>query len=152
MGLDISHDTWHGAYSAFNLWRQQVAYLAGFPPLELMEGFYDEDHQPFILLHHLFKSDDISIYPIKRLMERLPIKWDAFSNDPLSELLYHSDCDGYITYGKCGKIAKRLTELLPIIDDSLDFGGHIGNFKSKTLQFIKGLELANSRKEKLIFR
>ena len=34
MGLDISHDAWHGAYSAFNRFRQKVAQAMGgsYPP------------------------------------------------------------------------------------------------------------------------
>lgn len=39
MGLDTSHDCWHGAYSAFNRWREAVAKAAGIP-LQLMEGFW----------------------------------------------------------------------------------------------------------------
>ena len=51
MGLDTSHNAWHGAYSAFMTWRKKIAHLAGFPPLELMEGFYYEnDHNPCTLL------------------------------------------------------------------------------------------------------
>jgi hypothetical protein len=40
MGLDVSHECWTGAYSAFHIWRCKIAELKGLPPLELMEGFY----------------------------------------------------------------------------------------------------------------
>lgn len=40
MGLSISHGAWMGSYSAFTAWRKRIAQVAGFPPLELMEGFY----------------------------------------------------------------------------------------------------------------
>lgn len=31
MGLDVSHDAWHGAYSAFTRWRNCLAEDAGYP-------------------------------------------------------------------------------------------------------------------------
>jgi hypothetical protein len=40
MGLDTTHNCWHGAYSAFMRWRQEIAKAAGLPPLDLMEGFF----------------------------------------------------------------------------------------------------------------
>ena len=33
MGLDTTHDAWHGAYSSFMRWREAVAKAAGLPPL-----------------------------------------------------------------------------------------------------------------------
>ena len=39
MGLDISHDCWHGAYSAFMRWRIEIGKAAGIS-LPLMEGFW----------------------------------------------------------------------------------------------------------------
>ncbi len=38
MGLDTTHDCWHGPYSSFNRWRTQLAAEIGLP-LPLMEGF-----------------------------------------------------------------------------------------------------------------
>lgn len=153
MGLDISHNTWHGAYSAFTRWREKIAEIAGLPPLELMEGFYFEDkfHNPFSLLDFAFpKEDSLEMSALRRIRKKLPIKWESLKPDPLYELLYHSDCDGEINYGACGKIASRLEQLLPLLPDD-EGGGHIGNWKEKTQQFIKGLRLAHSKKEKLIF-
>jgi hypothetical protein len=34
MGLDTTHDCWHGAYSAFMRWRRKLAEVAGYPPLD----------------------------------------------------------------------------------------------------------------------
>ena len=39
MGLDISHNCWHGAYSAFMTWRIEIARAFGIP-LVLMERFW----------------------------------------------------------------------------------------------------------------
>lgn len=41
MGLDTTHNAWHGAYSAFMRWRTEIARVAGYPPLSLMEGFFE---------------------------------------------------------------------------------------------------------------
>jgi hypothetical protein len=39
MGLDTSHDCWHGAYSAFGRWRQKLCEIAGYGQLESHVGF-----------------------------------------------------------------------------------------------------------------
>ena len=153
MGLDISHDAWHGAYSAFMRYRQKLAEVMGLPPLDLMEGYYSEDgsNNPLVLLNHRYpKGDELDMSHLRRIFKQLPIKWECLKPNPLYELLYHSDCDGYINWKPCGKIADELEKLLPLLND--DGGGHIGNYKEKTEQFIKGLRLAHANKEKLQFR
>ena len=154
MGLDISHDTWHGAYSAFHRWRVEIASAAGLPPLELMEGFYSESsyNHPFSLLDIKYPNgDELEMSSIRRIRERLPIKWESLKPNPLHELLYHSDCDGHINWSKCGKIADELEKILPKLPVAPD-GGHIGDWKVKTETFIEGLRLAHKNKEKLLFR
>lgn len=121
MGLDISHNAWHGAYSAFNRYRTEIAKQIGID-LNKMDGFTDETDA---------------------------IDWDSLK--PIHYLLNHSDCDGYINWSVCAKIADELEKLLPALSE-LDGGGHIGNYKDKTLEMIKGLRLAHSQKEKLLFR
>lgn len=152
MGLDTTHNAWHGAYSAFNRWRTMIAHVAGFPPLELMEGFYfEKEHNPFTLLDIEHKGGNkLAMSAINRIRERLPIKWDLF-NSPLVELLTHSDCDGEIEYSKCNDIANELEKLLPSLEKQEDGGGHIGSYKNKTEQFICGLRLAYKDKENIEF-
>lgn len=87
MGLDTSHDAWHGAYSAFHRWRNEIAKAADIPPLDSMEGFGGA------------------------------VRWDQLKPDPLHVLLHHSDCDGEIAPEDCAKIADRLEELLPKLPD-----------------------------------
>lgn len=151
MGLDTSHNAWHGAYSAFNTWRTEVARTAGLPPLMLMEGFYDEDNDFALLDHHFPKGDELSMSHLRRLRKQFPIKWSALKPSPLHILLSHSDCDGYINWADCKKIADKLAELIPLLPNE-DVGGHIGNFRDKTQTFINGLLDAHGKKEKLIFR
>lgn len=153
MGLDISHGAWHGAYSAFMTWRIKIAEVAGFPPLELMEGFYykTDSSNPFSSLDYAYpKGDELAMSAVRRIQKRLPIKWDLFLNHPLTILLSHSDCDGHINWSACKKIADELTKLLPYLPDE-DAGGHVGKWKDKTQTFIDGLMKAYNAKEKLIF-
>ncbi len=173
MGLDTSHGCWHGAYSAFNRWRIEIAKAAGLPPLDLMEGFWGspraesppcglplsikcaanmlkratyewspkqpgeaESHRPHESLLSAFDFD--------------PIRWDCLKPDPLHELLHHSDCEGEIPWESCEGIADSLERILPNLPDE-DAGGHIGNWRDKTQQFINGLRLAAEQKENVEF-
>jgi len=152
MGLDTSHGAWHGAYSAFMTWREKISEVAGYPPLRLMEGFYDTNStNPFSLLEYTYPNgDELDMYQIREIKKQLPIKWNNFKNTPLLYLLTHSDCDGSLTYGQCKGIADELEKLLPLLPDE-DAGGHIGNWRAKTQTFIDGCRLAYSKKEKLKF-
>ncbi len=86
MGLDVSHDCWHGSYSAFHRWRSKLAEVSEKPPLDSMEGFKGKT------------------------------AWSSLKPDVLNILLDHSDCDGTIPYESCKPLADRLTELLPLLD------------------------------------
>lgn len=138
MGLDTSHDCWHGAYGAFMKWRMKIAEVAGLPPLMLMEGFYDPDRYGDSLEDRWY------------LKGLLPISWDCLKDDPIHELLYHSDCDGEIPWESCAGIADSLEKLMPLLPHE-DVGGHIGYWEDKTQQFIDGLRLAASKKENVDF-
>jgi hypothetical protein len=127
VGLDTSHGCWHGAYSAFNKWRTELFRVAGYPPLELMEGF---------------TYGTSSKFP--------PIKWECLKPDPLHILINHSDCDGEIEWKDADAIAGRLEELLPLLPDE-DAGGHIGYWREKTQDFIDGLRLAHEKQENVEF-
>ena len=152
MGLNISHNTFDGAYSAFMRYRQKLAEVMGLPPLDLMEGFYSTDsNNPLVLLNYRYPNgDELDMAHLRRIFKHMPIKWECLKPNPLHELLHHSDCDGYINWKSCSKMADELEKLLPLLDE--DGGGHIGNYKETTEKFIKGLRLAYSNKEKLLFR
>lgn len=125
MGLDTTHDCWHGAYSAFHRWRTKLAEVAGLPPLDKMDGF---------------ERDDISI------------TWSSLKYDVLHILLNHSDCDGSIPHKYCRPLAERLKELLPALDELPPDTGHIGVWRDKTQQFIDGLLLADGLGEDVEFQ
>ncbi len=150
MGLDTTHDAWHGSYGSFNSWRTWLAQQIGIP-LELMQGFYYDGNgygtNMFTLLEHKFpQGDEIEMSSIRRFKQILPLKWEAFKPSPLHILLNHSDCDGHITWKNCGKIAKELKKILSTIDmKSNDY------MYKKTEDFINGCELAFNEKENLEF-
>lgn len=151
MGLDTTHDCWHGAYSAFMRWRQELAKLAGLPPLDMMEGFYAPLDGERMSLPTLYCTNGNAreCSHLKRLDEQLPIRWDCLKPDALHELLHHSDCDGEIPWERCGAIADSLEKLIPLMNG--DGGGHIGNWKDKTQAFVDGLRLAAKEKENVEF-
>lgn len=152
MGLDITHNTWHGSYGAFNRWRTEIAKCLGIP-LELMEGFYADNslHNPLGYPKLLLKNDETAMSCLNRLSDNFPLLWDAFKPNALHELLYHSDCDGIIEWEKLSAIADELEKLLPELEKN-DQGGHVGNMADKTKQFIIGIREAYSKQENIEFR
>lgn len=147
MGLNTTHNAWNGGYGSFHNWRTWLAEQYDIP-LDLMQGFYLEDRNPFQLLEYKFpKGDEIEMSALRRIKKSFPLKWNAFRPNPLHELFYHSDCDGYINWRSCGKIAKELKKLLSelVADESNSF--HI----DRTKDFMEGCELAFKNKEKLEF-
>ncbi len=170
MGLDTTHDCWHGPYSAFNRWRQAVAKAAGIP-LYLMDGFHQcpnatamewaapRDGGPMCaspygpLLHGWARQAD----------DLLPISWNVLKPDVLHVLLNHSDCDGEIAAEHCAPLADRLEQLLPMLPTTYETGPHEGLHGPETItvhvhdapirarQFIDGLRLAASRNEPVGF-
>lgn len=119
MGLDTSHDCWHGAYSAFHRWRKKLAEVAGYGDLDQYKGF-----------------DGSKDWPQKGVIEKL---------------LHHSDCEGTIDAADCTPLADSLEVLLPALEVAGDGGGHIGDYASKTKQFIAGLRDAAAAGEDVDF-
>lgn len=156
MGLDCSHNAWHGSCGTFMRWRKKIAEAAGLPPLELMEGFYvsleDESWVP-TLYHGLTTRESAygqgSRPYLSDIDDRLPIKWECLKPSPLHELLYHSDCDGEIAADRCEPIADALESIIPLLPDEDDY---INQWKEKTAQFVAGLRAAVAANEPLEFR
>jgi hypothetical protein len=159
VGLDTSHDCWHGAYSAFMNWRQMVAKAAGMPPLGFMEGYYgytniehDEAKESLRSIgfaeEHVWARDILSSF--YGVGGNMPITWDSLKPSPLHFLLSHSDCEGEIPHELCDGIADELEKLLPELPEG-DAPGHIRNWRDKTQTFIDGLRLAAKEKENVDF-
>jgi len=131
MGLDISHDAFCGAYSAFNRFRQAAlkAFGGSWPP-----------------------HDNESLEPGRWYWES-----SKEENPGLYEFFCHSDCDGEIEPELCGKLADELELLLPKIEElegMFPAGGHIernGGYAQVTKDFIAGCREAHSLNEPLEF-
>lgn len=163
MGLDTSHNAWHGPYSSFGHWRNWVAIQLGLPPLDLMEGFYTTEHDtdngylkgygnPFY--HAKLRLTGEEYKDIQSVQIGLPIKWSCLKEDPIHELLNHSDCEGDIPWESCGKIAERLKHLLNNIqlNESSPDTDFINDYLiNKTKQFMEGCQLAFEKRERLEF-
>ncbi len=124
MGLDTTHDCWHGGYISFTNWRNKIGEAAGYeigvgpngiPGVLMPEGWWEALNEDNYLG-----------------------QWDKQPDDVLLILIAHSDCDGVIVHRDTKPLMDRLTELLPKIPDETA-GGHIGNWREKTQTFIDGL-------------
>ncbi len=149
MGLDTSHDCWHGPYSAFNRWRHAVA-KAALVPLDLMEGFHDcprTDALEWAAPRDGGPTCGSHFGPVlhswcKKVDDALPISWEALRPDVIHVLLNHSDCDGSIKAYVCRMLADRLEALTPAIPVE---------WHPKTEQFIAGLRAAYDAEEDVEF-
>jgi hypothetical protein len=141
MGLDTSHDAWHGSYSGFTVWRNDVARALGI--LQRHEQLY---------LPHKYSD-----YP----EDDCPVDWehwwnctDAMGNwteepeDPVWYLLAHSDCDGVIKHEHLIPLADRLEPLIPVLDDSESISYHRS---TRTRNFVEGLRRCHEAGEDLDF-
>lgn len=122
MGLDTSHDCWHGPYSMFHDWR------------EALHRILHPNTQ-----HHGERLD--------ALMEA----WDAGIYEdqtvPINVLMNHSDCDGEIPAKDCGPLADALESLAAQMPEDTEPWGT----KATTLQFIAGLRAAAAAGEPVDF-
>lgn len=141
MGLDTTHDCWHGGYGAFNRFREEIAKVLDIP-LDLMDGYYD----PKTLKGYIDQLPlGITEILTKRLVNHLPIYWDILKPDAIYILLHHSDCDGIIEIKDQIPIAQRLEE----ISDKLPVEPF--DMREKAIKFATGLRLANSLNEVVEF-
>lgn len=88
MGLDTSHNCWHGSYSSFNAFREAVCEAAGLGNLDDYKGFGGEKD------------------------------WLKPEHQPLNTLLNHSDCEGVIKHKHCKPLADALEEVFPKLSNT----------------------------------
>lgn len=157
MGLDTTHDCWHGPYSSFGRWREEVARAVGVP-LPLMEGFYRGDAPAEQMAWAAPREggplggyNGVALHMwIERVQPELPIKWESLRPDPIHILLDHSDCDGEIAAKDCLPLAERLEEIAPRLPDEPTW--HRGEgARAKALQFAAGLRKAAAAGEAVEF-
>lgn len=131
MGLDTTHDAWHGAYSSFYRWRCEIWAAAGLPMIPDMDR--GGRPAPSCWTRSLMDTDYQGT-------------WHVVPDEPLEYVVNHSDCDGFIEPEHCALVADRLEEILPNIPEDDDFGTH-----QRTTQFIRGLRSAAEAGERLEF-
>ena len=133
MGLDCSHNAFHGAYSSFNRFRQFVSKSIGgsYPPHEdksLNEAYW-----------------------------YLPDGMTSETHKGLYEFLGHSDCDGEISPEMCKIVADELEAIIPQmkeLEKTTEAVGHTlrdGGYVAVAKSFIKGCRIAHQANEPLRF-
>lgn len=135
MGLDCSHNCWHGPHSAFTRWRHAVARAAGYwvAPITYEDGF---------------KMDSVILDWGHLPPGHLEGEWDEIPSDPLVIILTHQDCQGRIKSEHCEPIANALEAILPNLNDEPS------EWKSdaeRTRLFVAGLRMAAAAKEDVQF-
>lgn len=138
MGLDTTHNAFHGSYSAFCIFRKAVAAAAGgsYPP-----------HDPSL--------KDASGNPLRDDLWYFDNDITTTEKSPgLAAFLNHSDCDGFLTPNECKMIADEIEVLLPKIDEQ-DYMGHAlgkGWISTIARRWIAGCRLAARKRQKLHFK
>lgn len=133
MGLDITHDCWHGPYSQFMRWRQWL--------------------NLFIMMDRGKAGDEaaLRISHMGATTAAIEKAWtDGHYEDqsvPINVLMAHSDCDGEIAAETCGPLADALEALLPQMPER----GIYDEQRPATLRFIRGLRKAAEAGESVRF-
>ena len=162
MGLDTTHDCWHGPYSQFMRWREYLCEVAGIPPLGLMEGYYSSDGLDCFANFDVCHGQNPFNEQAKRC---LPIRWNAIdAPHALKVLLSHSDCGGSIAVEHLEPMAVVLEELASMMEDNEGVisgpyngdgkpsaRGSYDGFKAATLRFVAGLRRARDAGEPVEF-
>lgn len=134
MGLDTTHDCWHGSYSAFMRWRQALNH--------------------FVMRDRVEAGDVVARQIADKGMthEAVIAAWDAGvyadQSVPINVLMQHSDCEGEIAAEICGPLADALQA---IADKWMDPRGLYDAERPATDRFIAGLRLAASKGEAVEF-
>lgn len=122
MGLDTSHNAWHGPYSRFDRFRFAIAKAAGLGDLNQYEGYNVPlgDHIP----------------------PPLATKFPSIEVQPLVILLDHSDCDGEILLEHQEPLRQALLALYDRIEPE---------WRPELTQFCQGLADATAEGEPVEF-
>lgn len=97
MGLDTTHDCWHGPYSAFGQWREVVCAAAGLGRIRDYIGFGGEKKWPTgdvitELLNHSDCDGEIAWHVCAPLADRLEVLMPEIQkSDRLSVFPYYAD-------------------------------------------------------------
>lgn len=152
MGLDTSHNCWHGSYTGFARWRNDIGRIIGWGTEERLSGAGEgymipegrvpeqaapadeirtEDGETYTI--HWSQAYDNSVWLGH---------WDTDPEDVIDVLMVHSDCEGIIPHRFLDPLVMRLLEIGKQQD---------GWYLDATKLFIAGLMDANDRGEDVDF-
>lgn len=123
MGLDTTHDCYHGSYGGFHRWRMALADATGYPRCI-------EDEDALAIWEH-YQGPEMTGH------------WRELPEDPLLIVMVHADTTGIIMADHCEPLAKRLEEVMPLLGDD----EHL----LTTVRFINGLRRAAAAGEDVEF-
>lgn len=151
MGLDTTHNAWHGSYSSFNSFRERIAKHLGIPLL-FMEGFYEEGSiigDPLSMIKIACQNNQFGAAgQLNKIRQVLPIKWESLKPMAIHSLLHHSDCDGSLSPEECLGIAEDIKTIISEVENNnLDDS----YFINKLQKFESGCRLAHSMGESIEF-
>ena len=132
MGLDTTHDCWHGPYTSFTRFRNALAVAAGYT-METRSDRYGSYLVPGGVPDSLFTDGHAAG------------EWSEAPDDPLVLLICHSDCSGVIYPRHATLLADRIEGLLSAIDESDD------HTRQKAIRFMNGLRDAAASNELVEF-
>lgn len=124
MGLDTTHNAWHGPYSSFNEFRRAI-----------LKAYNGEDLFEYEGYESRCKRDNGYESPGKALIN--------IDDDGILLLMDHSDCEGNIRWVDCKLVADSIERIITKLKDQ-----HFDN----AIPFVKGLRLAYNSKEDLLFQ
>lgn len=130
MGLDTTHNAYHGSYGGFGHMRNAVGQAAGYQLVQdALHGHVFVD-----VPTELFTSDHVEG------------EWGEVPEDPLMVLFCHSDCDGVIHPREAAALEARLREVIPMIPEVPDTF-----MRDRVTQFADGLKRAAEADEDVEF-
>jgi hypothetical protein len=142
MGLDTTHDCWHGPYSAFSRWREALAVAAGYAVWLVCE-----DEKP-----HAYRRPVVMLdWGHLGTAAHLAGDWEETPGDPLLVLIVHSDCDGEIRPAQALPLADRIEELSASLPPEEHGAWPPDWMHSKSEKFVAGLRKAAAQGEPVRF-
>lgn len=124
MGLDTTHNAWHGPYSSFNDFRR-----------EILKAYNGTDLFDYAGYEMRSKKDN------NRQSPQIPLS--DIDDDGILLLMDHSDCDGGIRWVDCKLVAESVNKVITKLS---------GNHFHDAIQFSKGCMDAYNKKEDLLFQ
>lgn len=134
MGLDTTHDAWHGSYSSFNAFRLAIADRLGWPHTTKPWG-----GETYMVPYEKHEANG---EVVRHMVEG---RWKNPPADIIEALLLHSDCDGWLEVDMLEPLAERLEGLA-------DEGGWENWIEDSLRQFAVGCRTAALKGEPMEFQ